>query len=533
MAVIFSKSTPCDPHPPQGMQGIEPVNARCNLKDLLRAKLSRRITLLIFLSLTVIEGILLVPSYFRRQDELTAQLEEVSAAKIATLIKIARIDTADHPELLAQAVLRNAEAVKDDPRVLGWTVLSAEGKVLTTYGEAPLIKSDDLLNNRSKGLDTKRFHRWEGNKYDVAYDVSWLKGKGLLVVRHEAGYIKEDLKLYVWRIIGLVVIIAIFLTGSTLLILANTAILPILQLRRDLEGVVDAIQPMNLTPEDTCSSQNPPPQLVEPTEFYAMSHSSLHRGDELGELMQAFREMYLRVRQEITDRYRAEQTIAEEKAISEKLLLNLLPEVIADRLKQGEKVIADGFSEVTVLFADIVNFTELASQIAPVDLVCLLNQIFSGFDGLADQYGLEKIKTIGDAYMVVGGLPCHRDDHAIAVADMALSMQRMISQINTPLGQPFALRIGIHSGPVVAGVIGIKKFIYDLWGDTVNVASRMESHGQPGAIQVSPATASHLNSKFTLELRGAIAIKGKGMMETYWLRGAVVWHNQKKAVLTM
>ncbi|MFN5854519.1 MAG: adenylate/guanylate cyclase domain-containing protein [Pseudanabaenaceae cyanobacterium] len=522
MAVIFSKSTPCDPHPPQGVQGIEPVNARCNLKDLLQAKLSRRITLLIFLSLTLIEGILLVPSYFRRQDELTAQLEEVSAAKIATLIKIARIDTADHPELLAQAVLRNAEAVKDDPRVLGWTVLSAEGKVLTTYGEAPLIKSDDLLNNRSKGLDTKRFHRWEGNKYDVAYDVSWLKGKGLLVVRHEAGYIKEDLKLYVWRIIGLVVIIAIFLTGSTLLILANIAILPILQLQRDLEGVVDAIQPMNQIPEDTCPNQNPPPQLVEPTEFYAMSHSSLHRGDELGELMQAFREMYLRVRQEITDRYRAEQTIAEEKAISEKLLLNLLPEVIADRLKQGEKVIADGFSEVTVLFADIVNFTELASQIAPVDLVCLLNQIFSGFDGLADQYGLEKIKTIGDAYMVVGGLPCHRDDHAIAVAHMALSMQRMISQINTPLGQPFALRIGIHSGPVVAGVIGIKKFIYDLWGDTVNVASRMESHGQPGAIQVSPATASHLNSKFTLELRGAIAIKGKGMMETYWLRGAVV-----------
>ncbi len=523
MAVIFSKSPPSSPdapapHDTATVGGTNSVHSKCNLRDLLQAKLSHRITLLIFLSLIVIEAILLVPSYFRRQDELTAQLEEVATAKIATLIKLARIDTADDPDLLPKAVLRNAQAIKDDSRLMVWTVLSAEGKILATYGEPPAINPEDVTHQQFRGMDMKRFHRWDGNKYDVAYDVSWLKGKGLLVVRHDATYIKQDLQLYVWRIIGLVVIIAIFLTGSTLLILGNIAILPILQLRRDLEGVVDAIQPVQW--DTSVSSSKAAPILAEPTEFYAMTHGSLHRGDELGALMQAFREMYVRVRQEISDRYQAEQNIAEAKAVSEKLLLNLLPEVIADRLKQGEKVIADGFSEVTVLFADIVNFTELASQIAPVDLVCLLNQIFSGFDALAEQYGLEKIKTIGDAYMVVGGLPCHRDDHATAVAHMALSMQQMISQINTPLGQPFALRIGIHSGPVVAGVIGIKKFIYDLWGDTVNVASRMESHGQPGLIQISPATASHLASQFTLELRGAIAIKGKGMMETYWLRGA-------------
>ena len=522
MAVIFSSSAPSDPAAAQISPRIAPVSARCNLRDLLRAKLSHRITLLIFLSLTFIEAILLVPSYFRRQDELTAQLEEVSAAKIATVIKLARLQTADKPELLPRAVLNNAEVIKDDPHLLGWTVYSAEGKILSSYGEAPLINPQELLNMQLRGMDTKRFHRWDGNKYDVAYDVSWLKGKGVLAVRHEASYIKADLQFYVWRIIGLVVIIAIFLTGSTLLILGNTVILPILQLRRDLEAVVDTIQPIDYIAQAASPGANSPPQLAEPIEFYAMSDGSVHRGDELGELMQAFREMYLRVRQEISDRYQAEQIISQEKAISEKLLLNLLPEVIADRLKQGEKVIADGFSEVTVLFADIVSFTELSSQIAPVDLVCLLNRIFSGFDALADQYGLEKIKTIGDAYMVVGGLPCHRDDHAIAVAHMALSMQEMISQINTPLGHPFELRIGIHSGPVVAGVIGIKKFIYDLWGDTVNVASRMESHGQPGAIQISPATASHLHTRFTIELRGAIAIKGKGMMETYWLRGAAI-----------
>ena len=154
---------------------------------------------------------------------------------------------------------------------------------------------------------------------------------------------------------------------------------------------------------------------------------------------------------------------------------------------------------------------------SPLELVNLLNQMFSTFDKLAQKYGLEKIKTIGDAYMVAGGLPVPRGDHAEAVAQMALDMQEAIKQFQADLGEPFQIRIGINTGPVIAGVIGIKKFIYDLWGDTVNVASRMESSGIPGRIQVSATTYDILKDKFLLEKRGAVLIKGKGEMITYWL----------------
>jgi adenylate cyclase len=211
------------------------------------------------------------------------------------------------------------------------------------------------------------------------------------------------------------------------------------------------------------------------------------------------------------------QNLAQEQEKSEKLLLNILPEPIADRLKQSPQAIADGFAEATVLFADIVGFTELSSRLSPQELVQCLNEIFSCFDRLAEKHGLEKIKTIGDAYMVVGGLPNPRPDHAIAVAQMALEMRTELQEINRSMGEKFDIRIGINSGPVVAGVIGIKKFIYDLWGDTVNIASRMESHGEPGAIHISEATYGHLNGKFACQSRGVIPIKGKGQMQTYWL----------------
>ncbi len=213
-------------------------------------------------------------------------------------------------------------------------------------------------------------------------------------------------------------------------------------------------------------------------------------------------------------------TVEQEK--SERLLLNILPAAIANRLKQDSRAIADGFSEATVLFADIVGFTELSSHLPPQELVGLLNQIFSRFDTLAEKHGLEKIKTIGDAYMVVGGLPNPRTDHAAAVAAMALDMQSAIRTMNAEFSHPLNIRIGINSGPVIAGVIGIKKFIYDLWGDTVNIASRMESHGQAGEIQVSEATYQALQStpNVTYEFvdRGLIAVKGKGDMRTYWLK---------------
>jgi PAS domain S-box-containing protein len=217
---------------------------------------------------------------------------------------------------------------------------------------------------------------------------------------------------------------------------------------------------------------------------------------------------------------RVEQRTAElrqQRQIAEQLLLNVLPQSIAERLKRGEKTIADSFSEATVLFADIANFTGLCSHVSPSELVELLNGIFSTFDQLADQRGLEKIKTIGDAYMVVGGLPNPSPDHVEAITTMAIDMLREISHFSTPDHQPITLRIGIHTGPVVAGVIGTRKFIYDLWGDTVNIASRMESHGEVGRIQVTQAVYQRLKNRYEFQERGAIDIKGKGFMTTYWL----------------
>ena len=206
-----------------------------------------------------------------------------------------------------------------------------------------------------------------------------------------------------------------------------------------------------------------------------------------------------------------------EKEKSEKLLLNILPKAIADRLKVDRRAIAEHYSEVTILFADIVGFTPLSAKLSPIDLVNLLNQIFSAFDELALHYDLEKIKTIGDAYMVVGGLPIPRDDHAEAIADMALAMQRVVSQFDVEGFDSFQIRIGINTGPVVSGVIGLKKFVYDLWGDAVNVASRMESSGLPGQIQVTQTTYEKLQHCYELEERGIISVKGKGEMTTYWL----------------
>jgi PAS domain S-box-containing protein len=216
--------------------------------------------------------------------------------------------------------------------------------------------------------------------------------------------------------------------------------------------------------------------------------------------------------------------IAEEK--SERLLLNILPAPIAEQLKQNPNpdsqvgiVIAEQFEAATILFADIVGFTPLSSRMPATELVNLLNHIFSAFDRLVERHGVEKIKTIGDAYMVVGGIPVPHNDHAEAIAKMALDMQQVITCLQPDIGQPINIRIGIHTGPVVAGVIGVKKFSYDLWGDTVNVASRMESSGEPGKIQVTAATYEFLKEKFLFEERGRIEVKGKGLMTTYWLIG--------------
>ena len=221
----------------------------------------------------------------------------------------------------------------------------------------------------------------------------------------------------------------------------------------------------------------------------------------------------------LTVRYFATRLEAEQ-ARSEALLLNLLPAPIAERLKGGEEPIADTYPDVTVLFADLVGFTQLTTRVAPSEMVLLLNRIFSRFDALAQRHGLEKIKTIGDGYHATAGLPVWRPDHAEAAAEMALDMRDAVRELARESGWPLFVRIGIDSGgPVIAGVIGTSKFVYDLWGDVVNTASRMESHGLGDAIQVTEQAYERLRSAYVLEERGVVDVKGKGPMRTYLLTG--------------
>lgn len=215
----------------------------------------------------------------------------------------------------------------------------------------------------------------------------------------------------------------------------------------------------------------------------------------------------------------AEDRLKAEQERSERLLLNVLPKPIADRLKDDSEIIADNFPEATVLFSDLVGFTKMSAGLPPERLVQLLNEIFSAFDDLARQHGLEKIKTIGDGYMAAAGVPRPRPDHAEAAAEMALSMVAFLEHFNRGRESPLGIRIGLHTGPVVAGVIGKSKFSYDLWGDAVNTASRMESHGLDNRIQVSQPTYERLQDRFCLVERGPLEVKGKGRMNTWFLTG--------------
>ena len=221
----------------------------------------------------------------------------------------------------------------------------------------------------------------------------------------------------------------------------------------------------------------------------------------------------------IIERERAQAALAREQERSERLLLNILPAPIAQRLKDEGKSIADGYAQATILFADMVGFTKMSATVTPARLVEILNSLFSRFDALCDRYGVEKIKTIGDAYMAVAGVPTRRDDHAVAIAEMALAMREALAEHNREFGSALAIRIGINTGPVVAGVIGLKKFIYDLWGDTVNLASRMESHGMPGAIQVSRSTWEQLRGSYEFTARPGLEVKGVGMVDAFLLTG--------------
>jgi class 3 adenylate cyclase len=209
--------------------------------------------------------------------------------------------------------------------------------------------------------------------------------------------------------------------------------------------------------------------------------------------------------------------IEDEKERHKKLLLNILPEPVVGRLNSGETLIADRFDAVTVLFSDLVGFTEMSSRLSPSEIVTLLNRLFSDFDGIARARGVEKIKMIGDGYMVVAGVPRPHPDHAEAIARMALDMQGAVADARESMGQDLAFRVGIHTGPVVAGIIGTHRFLYDVWGDTVNVASRLETTSPPNRIQVSQATAALLPSEFALTPRGTVDVKGKGALETFFV----------------
>ncbi len=226
--------------------------------------------------------------------------------------------------------------------------------------------------------------------------------------------------------------------------------------------------------------------------------------------------------------FRAQRDAAERR--SEKLLLNVLPEPIAARLKRGEEPIADHHDDITVLFADLAGFTVRSAHETPAETVAVLNEVFSVFDGLVRRYGLEKIRTIGDSYMVAAGVPLARPDHAHAICAMALDVRREVARLNAAHDWDLSFRIGINSGPAVAGIVGREKFHYDLWGDTVNIASRMESHGLPDQIQVTEPVYERLKGDFAFERRGLIEVKGKGPTLTYFLVGHVGEHSDGDSV---
>jgi class 3 adenylate cyclase len=351
-----------------------------------------------------------------------------------------------------------------------------------------------------------RFRTPDSNRHDMGI---WVEAQGnpyLVIVRLDSSQIKYEIKAFIIRIFGLVILICIFVTIATLAALAPAVIVPILKLRKALIAVGES-----------------PGEVTRDLECLALAKN---RRDELGDVLIDFNRMNLQIHryfQEIQSRKKELENLVTEVEVardqSEKLLLNILPHTIAKQLKQGVYPIAESFPNATVLFADLVGFTQLSTEVPAVELVELLNKIFSIFDQLAEQYGVEKIKTIGDAYMVVGGVPQPHPDCAKAIAQMALDMQQEVRQLAAETGIPLNIRIGINNGPVVAGVIGIKKFIYDLWGDAVNTASRMESHGIPGQIQVSEVTYFRLRDRFDFQSRGAIQVKGKGMMKTYLLLG--------------
>ncbi len=428
-----------------------------------------------------IEFVIFIPSYFNRRADELKELEVVSEEVLLSLKANVMAD------MVGTSLLSEAQAtLSPNTVILGATLYNEQGQLVDSFGEKP------ILTVPSEGLTTiARRLMASGDRYDVAWPSNRFQDRYVLVIRHDATAVQRYMVQYSIGIFCIVILISAFLTLVTILLLGRFVINPLLLLRDDLCQAAAVVHQ---------------PELAE---FKSLKHSS--RG-ELGEVIQAFASMFRQISQEVQEREQAQASLRVEQEKTEALLRNVLPTAIANRLKNdlsNRMAIASRFENVTILFADIVGFTELAAHTAPTDLVCQLNDIFSVFDTLAERHGLEKIKTIGDAYMVVGGLPAPMENHAAAVMAMAIDMQAAVKH------HPFKLRIGINTGPVVAGVIGKKKFSYDLWGDAVNIASRMESHGVVDRIQVSTETHGLLKDRFEFEDRGCIKLKGRGQARTY------------------
>ena len=453
-----------------------------------KARLSRRVSLWVFASIVVIEAIILVPSYQNRKQDLLEQQSEISEAVMASVTNSYKADGDE------ENFLKILQSFTQESLFLGVAVYDNQGKLVDTFGESPQLTYEEL----QRAMVKKR-RSSDGNRYDMVWYAPYEDLEYTIIVRYDTSFIQRNLSAFTLRITALVLLISAFATLVTMVVLGDRVIAPVVQLRNDLVTLGETVSQNN-------DQQN----------FYSLSYQ---RNDELGEVIRAFQQMYERISQEIAERKKTEAFLRVEQEKSESLLLNILPKPIAEQLKEGKTNIAEGFENATILFADLVGFTELSARISPQNLVKLLNVIFSGFDTLCEHHGLEKIKTIGDAYMVVGGLPMPRSNSIEAVANLALDMQKVIGSLANRLGLKLRIRIGIHTGPVVAGVIGKNKFIYDLWGDTVNVASRMESRGIPERIQVTAAVYKRLQKKYLFQERGLIKVKGKGEMFTYWLMG--------------
>jgi class 3 adenylate cyclase/heme exporter protein D len=497
---------------------------------LFRAKLSWRITLALALSALGVSLAVLVPVLDQRRAALDREIETLGQTTLAAFLSVGQWQR-------AEAWLGTMKARQAGFPIRGFTVLREGEVILGPIGSVPSGSAFDLAVSRvasgeslhtdgvassDKAHPADRLVAPEPIRADPA--LTWMKVPDLASSSHPPSYavihlntapVGAQLRGFAFQMGGFTLLLTLTVTVVAMIALNRLVIDPIFRLRQALQGVMAARH-------QRCGGE---------LRFHC---TQLDRADELGDVMRAFDGMD----QEIADHLsRLEQREHELQDLvtqldgardqAESLLFNILPSPIAHRLQSGERVIADAFPEATVLFADLVGFTRLASQLPADRLVCLLNDIFTAFDEATAELGLEKVKTIGDAYMAVGGVPTPRPDHAEAMAELALRMQGLIPGFADSCGEPLRLRIGIHSGPVIAGVIGVNKRIYDLWGDTVNIASRLESHGMAGAIQIGDRTYAHLSHAYTFEPRGLVELKGRGAFACYFLTGR---NPQKTAV---